>query len=295
MSEEIRFEVGEKYENMKGVFEVVAIHRDQMDIRWESGEEISTSIALQQRIIERMQHEKELEQEQLAQKKKAKAATAKSKKPFSGFESDDFGLVVSKTNWRGRGQLGGLVTRKLSSKLYKFNSWAVLRKPEIHWLDVKRQKQKNLADQAKFYARVDNDHLFFGFHVPYHYPLPETCDWRAVLPWLEKPENEAWLLKQCAAYDLYICDLSGKGFTGRLAIQNDRWVHCQDNDLTSDIGRLSEFLASVAKAEEFDLRIEKCMQKEAVIAKQQAIAADLAALFASLEPLYDAAAQKLTN
>lgn len=295
MNEEIRFEVGEKYENMKGVFEVIAIHRDQMDIRWENGEEISTSIALQQRIIERMQHEKEMEMEQLAQKKKAKAVTAKSRKPFSGFEPDDFSLVVSKTNWRGRGQLGGLVTRKLSSKVFKYNSWAVLRKPEIHWLDVKRQKQKNLAHQAKFYARVDDDYLYFGFHVPYHQPLPETYDWRAVLAWLEKPENDAWLLKQCASHELTIRDLSGKGFDGRLESQDEKWVHCQDNDATVEIGRLCEFLASMTKGDEIDLRIEKCMEKQAVITKQQGISADLVALFGSLAPLYDAAAQKLIN
>ena len=61
--DEIQFEVGGKYENMKGVFEVIAIRRDSMDIRWESGEEISTPIELQQRIIEIMQHEKEMEED----------------------------------------------------------------------------------------------------------------------------------------------------------------------------------------------------------------------------------------
>ena len=77
MNEAIRFVVGEKYENMKGTFEVIAIHRDQMDIRWENGEEISTPIALQQRIIERMQHEKEMEAEQEAQQKKARGRHCK--------------------------------------------------------------------------------------------------------------------------------------------------------------------------------------------------------------------------
>ena len=74
MMDEIRFEVGGKYENMKGVFEVIAMRRDSMDIRWESGEEISTPIELQQRILERMQHEKEMEEAKALQKaKKAKA------------------------------------------------------------------------------------------------------------------------------------------------------------------------------------------------------------------------------
>jgi len=121
MTDQIRFEVGEKYENMKGVFEVIAIRRDSMDIRWEDGEEISTPIDLQQRIIERMQHEKEMAEALVLQKlKKAKAAASKSGKQFAGLEDTDFSNSVSKTVWRGRGQLGG---RSLSiSNLRNSNS-----------------------------------------------------------------------------------------------------------------------------------------------------------------------------
>jgi hypothetical protein len=291
MNEEIRFEVGEKYENMKGTFEVVSIHRGQMEIRWETGEEVSTSVALQQRIIERMQHEKELEIEQLAQKKKAKASSLTVRKPFSGLELGDFSLVVSKTAWRGRGQLGGIVARKLTSKSFKFNSWAVLRKPEIHWLDIDRQKQKDLAFQAKYYARVDNDNLFFGFHVPHPDPsTPETSDWTVLLTWLEKPENDAWLLKQCVSHEIYLCDLSEKGFVGRLEAGKDQWEHCQEDKKTVLVDSLGSFLATMAKGGEFDLRIEKRMEKQTAIAKKQNIAADLVALFGSLGPLYSAAA-----
>ena len=110
MMDEIRFEVGGKYENMKGVFEVIAMRRDSMDIRWESGEEISTPIELQQRILERMQHEKEMEEAKALQKaKKAKAASSKAGRAFTGLEASDFSNTVSKTSWRGRGQLGGAV------------------------------------------------------------------------------------------------------------------------------------------------------------------------------------------
>jgi hypothetical protein len=290
MNEEIRFEVGEKYENMKGVFEVVAIHRDQMEIRWENGEEISTPIALQQRIIERMQHEKEMEEEQQAQKKKAKTSAAKASQPFAGFESSDFNVAVSKTNWRGRGQLGGLVTRQLSGKTFKYNSWAVLRKPEIQWLDSDRQKQSDLAHQAKFYARVDAESLFFGFQVPHTHPAPETNHWNRILKWLGKPENDTWLMKQCIAHNLYFCDLSGKGFNGRLFVQNDRWGHCQNDDSTTEIDSLGAFLSALDQTGEIDLRIERCVDKQAAIEKKQSIAADLAALFGSLTPLYAAAA-----
>jgi hypothetical protein len=50
----IEFEVGKKYENMKGIYEVLSIDRNTMRIRWDSGEEISTTVSLQSRIIIRM-------------------------------------------------------------------------------------------------------------------------------------------------------------------------------------------------------------------------------------------------
>ena len=132
--EKIKFEVGEKYENMKGVFEVIAIRRDSMDIRWEDGEEISTPIDLQQRIIERMQYEKEAAAEQLAQKAKKSKGSSRGTQ-FNGLEENDFSNSVSKTTWRGRGQIGGAVAQRFKSEAFTFKSWAVLRKPEVRWLD----------------------------------------------------------------------------------------------------------------------------------------------------------------
>jgi hypothetical protein len=53
----IQFEVGEKYENMKGVYEVLSVEGNSMRIRWESGEEILTTVTLQRQIIMRMSQE----------------------------------------------------------------------------------------------------------------------------------------------------------------------------------------------------------------------------------------------
>ncbi len=59
MSEKIEFEVGDKYENMKGVYEVISINGGSMIIRWENGEQISTSTDLQRRIVQRMERERQ--------------------------------------------------------------------------------------------------------------------------------------------------------------------------------------------------------------------------------------------
>ncbi|MBW2031123.1 MAG: hypothetical protein JRH06_16655 [Deltaproteobacteria bacterium] len=54
----IEFEVGKKYENMKGIFEVLAIDGDSMHIRWENGEEMMTTKSFQERVLMRMSMER---------------------------------------------------------------------------------------------------------------------------------------------------------------------------------------------------------------------------------------------
>ena len=55
----VTFEIGKKYENMKGSYEVLAVDGDVMRIQWEDGEEIATSVIMQRRILERMERERE--------------------------------------------------------------------------------------------------------------------------------------------------------------------------------------------------------------------------------------------
>ena len=283
--EEIRFEVGGKYENMKGVYEVIAIHKDSMDIRWENGEEVTTPIDLQQRIIERMQHEKEIEEAKALQKaKKARASSSKAGKQFSGLSDSDFGTAVSKTSWRGRGQLGGAVAQRFKAKQFKFNSWAVLRKPEVNWLDVKRQKPENWPLPAKFLARAEDQRLCFGVHIPAP-PADEKTDWHLLLAWLAKPENDVWLKKQCRAHAICLRDLGEQGFSGVVQNNDDQWIHTGADE---EVASLSDFLSAAGESGPLDLRIEKQVDKAEVVARKQDIAGDMAAFFDAMMPLFAA-------
>lgn len=79
MPVDFEFEVGASYQNMKGVFEVVSIQRNRMVIRWADGVELTTSVDLQKRIIERMSYEEQALQQARdkiqAKKKKRKQKT----------------------------------------------------------------------------------------------------------------------------------------------------------------------------------------------------------------------------
>ena len=294
MTEEIKFKIGERYENMKGTFEVLSIGRSSMDIRWEDGEQISTPIDLQRRIIERMRFEKQQAVAVAIQKeKKAKASASKKAKAFSGLADSDFGSTISKTTWRGRGQLGGAVAKLLKTKAFTFNSWAVLRKPEVNWIDTQRQKQADLKFQTKFHARTEDNHLYYGLLVP----APDSSsagksDWQALMTWLEKPENDAWLAKQVRSYDLSLRDLSEQGFSGTLAVEDEQWVNRAEDQKEGGVVTLQPFLVTAGQSGAMDLRIEKQIDKAAVIEKKQGIASDLVSLFASLLPVYAASADR---
>ena len=55
----IEFVVGQQYENRKGLYEVLEVAGDIMRIRWESGEEVDTTVTMQSHIIQRLQFEVE--------------------------------------------------------------------------------------------------------------------------------------------------------------------------------------------------------------------------------------------
>jgi uncharacterized Zn finger protein len=61
-SEEFEFVVGEKYENEKGIFTVMSIEKNEMVIRWATGEEAQTTLVFQGRIQQRRNWEKTLQQ-----------------------------------------------------------------------------------------------------------------------------------------------------------------------------------------------------------------------------------------
>ena len=76
--ESIEFEVGQKYENRKGEYEVLSINDKDMRIRWENGEEIETTVTMQRQIIDRMQ--REIEWAKAEEEKKKEKNTEKKKK-----------------------------------------------------------------------------------------------------------------------------------------------------------------------------------------------------------------------
>ena len=274
MSDKIQFQVGIKYENRKGVFEVISIKGDSMIIQWENGEKISTNIELQQRIIEEMEKERQ-ERERLEPKdnvtiQKHQRKTLNFGKIFNGFREGDFKGNVTGTNWRSRSCLGGAVIQRLDAGKFVFNSWASYRMPIIQWADIKHREKEKAWLQAKFLAQLDENNLYYGFYIERsNRPSDTQTDWNAFLSWASNIENERWLNKICIGNNLSIYDnyvKKERSFKGTIKSHNNKWRMHEQED--KDIESFPAFLNSLPETIWVDLIIGKIENKEDVLNKR---------------------------
>jgi hypothetical protein len=295
VNDNILFKIGNKYRNRKGLYEVISISSDSMIIQWENGEKISTTVGLQQRIIEGMEIERQemikLEPKGKKKLKNPERETTKVRNTFSGFKENDFKGNVAGTNWRSRSGLGGAVTERLDER--RFKSWDIYRMPSVQWDDIKHRVRGKTHLQAKFVAQLDESNLYYGFYVERSdKSSDERTDWNGFLSWVSIIENEICLNQISKANDLSVFDKGEKSFRGIIKSHNNKWrIHGQEH---KDIDSLSAFLQSLPETIWLDLIIAKIENKEEVLNKGGAIAGDISKLFEILMPLYNASIKHST-
>lgn len=292
---QIEFEIGQQYTNEKGVFTVVSIKDDQIVIEFEDGEQISSDIAFQQRIQERRRWE------MMAPEKKKKVATAKSRrsstrktvKHFAGLQPDVFMNKISSVKWRGRDQLGGGVTSRLSSARFNFNSWSSGRRNEIHWADSNHWKTKNISYPAKFFASADEASFTWGFYIERPDQTGnQSADWDAFIEWLGVDKHEQWIRTVALEEGLEVFDNHKSCFGGLIKPREADWS-VEGSSVRKSTDRLSTCINSWHPTAWLDLMIAKRIGKADAIKRGEAIAEDISILFGRLLPLYEAAVSHL--
>jgi uncharacterized protein YktB (UPF0637 family) len=283
-----QFVVEEQYENEKGVFTVLSIHKNEMVIRWESGEEIRTDIELQRNIQARRQREI-IEKEKAAQKaKNSRASGTAAASTFEGFKEADFKNSASGTKWRGRKQLGGAVTHNLTDTKLKFNSWAFTNRPEMHWLDTRHQKSGSGENRAKFFVRVNSDELLLGFSVGHAKDDIDTSkNWETFSQWLENESNQEVLHTLALNNGLAIYN-KYRPESPVLSPEERGW-QIDSSQKEKSAYELNEFIQSLSADDVVHMEIAKAIKKEASLTKGKEIAVEIAELFSQLLPLYRAA------
>ena len=284
--EKIEFNVDEQYENEKGVFTVISLHRDEMVIRWDSGEEIRTPIELQRNIQKRRLWEKmqkEAEAEALKNKSKSGAQPG-----FSGFQASDFKVNASKTNWRGRNKLGGAVARKLPDTTYTFNSWAFSTKSELHWQDVAQRKKDTDSIGGRFFVRLNPQTLTCGFSVTRQAEQNgRSKAFESFAEWLKDDDGDHELHILTEKDELAVYNHSRPAQEGLLP--DKKGWKSSEGKKTERIESLAAFIEDAPETTAFQLEVAKKMDKIEAIARGEAIIDDLAELFTRLLALYRAA------
>jgi hypothetical protein len=284
----IEFNVDEQYENEKGVFTVLSIHRNEMVIRWESGEEIRTDVELQRNIQARRQWELlEKEKAVLSAKSGRKSGAAKAAAVFEGFKDTDFKNSASGTKWRGRNQLGGAVTYQIPNNRYNFNSWAFANKPEMHWIDTDHHKIQSGENRAKFFVRANEDEIFFGFSIGEPNDDTESSkNWESLMHWLEHDDNQETMHAIALSNGLTIYDRN-RPESPELVPNESGWqVDNKQKEKTA--AKINDFISSLTADGIVSLEVAKSLNKEASLASGKEIATEIAELFSQLLPLYRA-------
>ncbi|MBW1770412.1 MAG: hypothetical protein JRJ17_04485 [Deltaproteobacteria bacterium] len=285
---DIEFKIGQEYENMKGVYKVLEVSRDSMRICWESGEEVTTTVALQSRIVERVHHELALIRGKRGGKSK-KPQLPEYVNKFEGLKEDDFSEDGVGATWRHYDGLGGAVAVRLKSDKFDITSWPRYGLPEIYWADLNHWRHNDCRLQAKFFARLDESRLYCGFCVERSDQEEDTKkDWNAFIAWLKNAENDSLLNKVASKHDLSICDVKEQGaFAGTIRSAGGKWLLSNKGD-EQEIESLGDFLDSLTDSTWVDLQITQIVEKDEVVPRGVEIADDIARLFELLMPLYEA-------
>lgn len=289
LDQAFQFRIDEQYENEKGIFTVLSIKNGLMEIQWADGEKIQTDIDLQRSIQIRRQMEEHFAgvEEALKERKAAKASGIRNRR-FDGMLATDFKDSASRTRWRGRDQLGGAVSQKLPRDVHTIQSWAVAQRPEVHWQDTTHRKREGAEDHVVFFARVDSQAMTYGLRVSRTaVEEPAAHDWQALTGWLKREANAEQLLTIAAENDLVV-DLQGQSATQRLQPAEEGWQDAAASSSSPATLPATLMGASSATAP-IAVEISGTVPKTEAIERGGEIAADIAALFQRLMPLYQAA------
>jgi hypothetical protein len=176
------------------------------------------------------------------------------------------------------------VARKIDTNRYKFSSWAFGHKPEMHIQDTKHHDSETADYQAKFFVRVDQKALSFGFQAARPGSADGTSDdWDAIGEWLSQPENEE-LLHTLAVEDKLIVACAA----GTLIASAGGW-RAENGEGQPNHETLAAYIREAPASEPFVLEISAVIDKSDAQACGRDIAANIAQLFTRLLPLYQAA------
>jgi hypothetical protein len=301
------FEVGKTYRNRAGEYVVLSIDGDTMKIRYAGGGTLETNVDIQARIWENIQFEKQMarseERRQQAREARLEARRrtqrARVRPKFKGFEQGDFEAKTRGIAWTGRRELGRVLAYELNHRTKgDFGFWIIPREEGVH-LGRKRYFERDDRDSiAVLFVRTDEDGVTYGLRVS---RPPGKVDpqghWATFLDLLGGDAQARGTLRSAMEahelnLDIYAMQTS-YGQVGRVSVdeQGFLWQHeTAEQEMTRpmDWDGLVEYLQSLAPGKRCDVFLRGRFSVEEAMRGGAGISKDMADVFESLVPLYDA-------
>ena len=257
-----------------------------MLIEWETGERITTPIALQEKILTRM--EKDVS---ASTGKATRTSPAWMGRTFAGLSAGDFKGDVDGTHWRSREQLGGAVTCQTDSPV-PFNSWPIYRRPEIHWASINHYHTDDAWVQSKFYIRLQEDSAIYGFYTERsNDPGEARADWLSFLNWLVVKSHADWLHQTLMDRGMWIFDPypeADSAFNRSIRPRKGEWFVEGHGARTNRIAisELANYLSAVEEGKWLDLLVGRQRPANELVSAGVNVAVEIAADFNVLLPVY---------
>jgi hypothetical protein len=291
------FQVGETYENEKGEYEVESIEGSTMQIRWADGSTWEGSIALQARILERIQLEREARmiRRERAQRRAASRADSRGRS-FAGLVDGDFQTGIVGTSWRRRESLGGLLASRLSKAASReFQSYTVYRQPVVHIASLKASDTETRRRLPKFFFRLDEARASYGFFIEKpDEPMDDSWHWPKFLVALEGGSELCQLVEAAMAefsLDWRVWLQPEPGLIARVKLSENKlvWTPVPEGDVEemtwqAFVGRLRE----IPEDQWCDLSLATSLAKGAALSAGVGVADRAVEVFGALFPLYEA-------
>jgi hypothetical protein len=301
------FEVGKTYRNRAGEYTVVAIDGDKMKIRYAGGGTLDTSVEIQARIWENIQFEKQVArtEERRRQAREARLEARRRKKrararpKFEGFQAEDFEPKTRGIAWSTRKELGRVVAYDLASRTKgDFGYWIIPREEGVNVARKEHFEREERENLSLFFVRTDEHGMFYGLRVSR--PTGKASSkrhWSAFLNALsDEPAVRSALRSAMVDHelnmDVYAMETS-YGPVGRITVEDDGflWEHETAEQVTSrsmNWEELIEYLQSLTPGKRCDLYVRGRQSAEQAIKAGAGVSKEIADIFESLVPVYDA-------
>ena len=208
------FEVGGKYRNRHGEYEVINLKGPKMVIRYSNGNILETTVELQARIWQNIQAEESMKSPVLTpgSRPRRRRRGAQRRLKFQGLQDHDFQKGVAGTSWRARTSLGGLLAQRMSDTTrHFFQSYAIYRRAEVHIAQPTYYDTKTKWREAKFVFKLDPERAWYGFYIEKNDgPMDDTWHWPNFLAALEgqsklQQEVESAMRQLGLHWEVYVC------------------------------------------------------------------------------------------